>query len=345
MVGWASCQPYLEAIAKNEPTLIPFVVDAGYGPVHENFLLPRNFHAVQGVNSKVGITVPNIDKGYSFLDMETIQEYIDTATLVRSWWSAGLINKTDVTVTGASGTTPTDYLIPGKAAMVVENSPNWKYFAYQQSMQASFPTATLKGYDMSGTQVGRNGIRPVGQLKQWNFIVYNAGAPKAELEAGVKFYDWVYSSQDNMDLLLMGIDGVNYKKEDNMKFAEIPGLDQSKNYRKAWYCAGVPGRFSRQPDDLPADAVAEQLWEVTELAFDFDPYEGYSVDLTAGNVQTETAQLNAAWAEAYHGFGTGQMDTTAAIAKLKSTLDAAGRQQYKADIQGQVNAYIAANKA
>jgi ABC-type glycerol-3-phosphate transport system substrate-binding protein len=344
MVGWTSIQPYLEAIAKNESTLIPFVVDAGYGPVHENFLLPRKMGKWGGVDGKVGTIIPNIDKGYTLADTEAIQEYIDTATLVRSWWEAGLINKTDVTTSGASGTTPTDYLIPGKAAMVVENSPNWKYYAYQQSMQAAFPNATLKGYDMIGAQVGRNGVRPLGALKQWNFIVYNAGAPKAELEAGVKFYDWLYSSQDNMDLLLMGIDGVNYKKEANMKYSEIPGVDQSKNYRKAWYCAGVPGRFGRYPDDLPADALAEQQWEVTESAWDFDPYEGYNIDLTADNVQTLTAQIQASWAEAYHGFGTGQMATPDAITKMKQTLDNAGRQNYKTEIQKQVNAYIAANK-
>ncbi len=31
----------------------------------------------------------------------------------------------------------------------------------------------------------------------------------------------------------MGIEGVNYKKEDNLRFSEIPGTDATRNYALA----------------------------------------------------------------------------------------------------------------
>ena len=96
------------------------------------------------------------------------------------------------------------------------------------------------------------------------------------------------------------------------------------------------------PIDLPDDAMTSYQWENDESKWDFDPYESFNLDVKA--VETETAQLNAAWAEAYHGFGTGQLPTDEAIAKMKKTLDDAGRQQYKAKVQKQLDDFIAAHK-
>ena len=56
-----------------------------------------------------------------------------------------------------------------------------------------------------------------------------------------------------MDLWLMGIDGTNYKKEDNLRFSEIEGVDSARNYRRQWYVSGMSGRFQRQPADLPKE--------------------------------------------------------------------------------------------
>ncbi len=340
MVGWASLQPYLEAIAANEAQITPFAVDPAYGPVHENFLLRRTVGTWHGVNSKTGIINPNIDKGYTLVDIETVPEMIEAARLVRTWWEKNLINKTDLPANGPTVNALLDYFMPGKTATVIENEPNFKYVDDQKTLKSSIPDATVKGYDMAGIQVGR--YKPVGALKQWNFIVFNSGAPQEQQVAAVQYFDWLVSSQDNIDLWLMGVDEVNYKKEDNLRFSEIPGVDNAKNYRRAWYVGGVSGRFMRLPVDLPDDAMTEHLWESDESKWDFDPYEAFNVDTKA--VETETAQLTAAWAEAYHGFGTGQMPTDEAIAKMKQTLDDAGRQQYKEKVQKQLDDYIAANK-
>jgi hypothetical protein len=47
--------------------------------------------------------------------------------------------------------------------------------------------------------------------------------------------------------------------------------------------------------------------------------------------------------EAAHGLNSGQLPVEEARAFMKETLDAAGRQEYKAKLQEQLDAYIAAN--
>jgi putative aldouronate transport system substrate-binding protein len=343
MVGWPSLEPYLQAIADNEADMIPFAYDPSYPPMWEGVLLKRTMGYWQGTNSKTGIIIPDISAGRTLLDIETVPEMVATAQLMRSWWEKGLINKTDLPSASGTANLLTDYFYPGKLAAVSVNEPNYLYYDYQKTMRASNPDATLKGYDMSGIQVGR--YKGVGQLKQGNFIVFNAVAPEEQLVAATQFFNWLVSSQDNIDLWLLGQDGVNYKKEPDMRYSEIEGVDPTKNFRRAWYVGGIPGRFHREPVDLPQDAIEEARWADTESNFDFDPYENFYVDTSVGDLQTQIAQLQAAWTEAFHGFATGQLPTDEAIDKMKTTLDDAGRQEYKAAVQKQLDDYIAAHPA
>jgi hypothetical protein len=294
-----------------------------------------------GVDAKTGVIIPNIDEGRTLLDFEEVPEYVEAAQLLRSWWEKDLVNKTDLPP-GAAGYVETlnDFFIPGKAASRIENEPDFKYVDIQKQIVSSIPEAVVKGYDMAGIRAGR--YKPVGELRQWNFIVFNATAPKEQQVAAVQYFNWLVSSQDNIDLWLMGIDGTHYKKEPNLRFSEVPGVDAAKNYRRAWYVSGVSGRFMRLPIDLPEEAMATHKWQTDETKWDFDPYEGFAIDAKA--VEMETAQLQAAWAEAYHGLGTGQLPTDEGIAKMKKTLDDAGRQQYKEKVQKQLDDYIATNK-
>ena len=85
-------------------------------------------------------------------------------------------------------------------------------------------------------------------LRRGKFQVVNSHVPEADTLDGLKFFDWMLSSQDNIDIYLFGIDGVNYKKLDNMKYADLPDVDGTVNYRRRWYVAGVPGQFERVPE-------------------------------------------------------------------------------------------------
>ncbi|RIK45551.1 MAG: hypothetical protein DCC57_16470, partial [Chloroflexi bacterium] len=187
------------------------------------------------------------------------------------------------------------------------------------------------------------GHKGLGNLKQWNFVVFNANAPEEQHVAGIQYFNWLASSQDNLDLWLMGIDGTNYKKEENMRFSEIEGVDAARNYRRMWYVSGMSGRFQRQPLDLPDSALETLTFLTTADNWVFNPYEQFEADTKA--LELDAAKLNAVYLEAVHGLMSGQMPTDEARAMCKRMLDDAGRQTYKEKLQAQIDAFIAAHPA
>ena len=334
--GWPSLEPLLEAVAKNEKTLIPF------GNVTTQSLTGYN-RGTKGWGSlptKTGVSIPDVTKGFKIIGQEDDEAFIESAKLLRGWWEKGYVNKTDLTFSGSSQNAQVDYVYPGKIAACVENEPDYKWVDQNKQMKSSIKEAELRGLDMRGMRAGNKGI---GSLKQWNFIVFNAGAPKEAQEAGMKWYDWLVSSQDNIDLWMMGVEGTNYKKEDNLRFSEIEGVDAARNYRRQWYVSGVSGRFQRQPKDLPKEAEEALKFFSTADNWVFNPYEQFEPDVKA--LEVDAAKLNAIYDEAVHGLNTGQEATEDAAKKMKKLLDDAGRQTYIEKLQKQLDDFIAAHKA
>lgn len=335
--GWASLEPFLEAVMKNEAGMIPFA-----NVTTQSVVGYQRAHKAWGANgpANTGVTILDITKEYAFADSEEDTFWQDQVKLLRSWWEKGYVNKTDLTFSGSSQNAQIDYIYPGKAASCVENEPNYKWVDENKQMQASNPEAKLFGVEMTGATAGMGKL--IGTLKQWNFIVFNANAPAEQLDGGIAFYDWLASNQDNMDMWFMGVDGTNYKKEENLRFSEIEGVDASRNYRRQWYVSGLSGRFQRQPADLPQSAVDALTFFSTEENWDFVPYEAFQPDIKA--LEVDISKLNAVYAEAVHGLDTGQVATEEGIAHMKKMLDEAGRQEFKAKLQKQLDDYIAAHK-
>jgi putative aldouronate transport system substrate-binding protein len=333
--GWPSLEPFLDAVMKNEPGVIPFGNVTTQSLVGYN----RNRKSWAPGATKTGVIIEDATKEWKFIDEEDNPAFIESAKMLRSWWEKGYVNKTDLTFSGSSQNAQIDYVYPGKIASCVENEPDYKWVDQSKQMQAAIAGADLRGVDMTGMRAGNKAL---GALKQWNFIVFNASAPKESQEAGMKWYNWLVGSQDNIDLWLMGIEGVNYKKEDDLRFSEIEGVDAARNYRRQWYVSGVSGRFQRQPKDLPKEAEEALKFFSTIDNWVFNPHERFEPDVKA--LEVDSAKLNAVYDEAVHGLNTGQVATDEAIAKMKQMLDDAGRQEYKAKLQKQLDDFIATNK-
>ena len=332
--GWPSCESFLQAILDNEPDMIPFVNI----PTQS---ITSYYTRVKGWAPgpiDTGVRIANIEENFTLIDMEEDAEFIRGAETLRAWWEKGYVNKTDMPTSGTSQNSQVDYIYPGRAAACVENEPEFKWVDQTKQIKSSFPDASLFGVDMTGMRAGNKGL---GNLKQWNFMVFNVNAPAEQQEAGIKYFDWLAQSQDNLDLWLMGIDGVNYKKEDNMRFSEIEGVDATRNYRRQWYVSGMSGRYQRLPADLPAEAEAGIAFFTTADNWIFNPYESFEADTKA--LEVDSAKLNAVYLEATHGLNSGQLPVAEATAQMKKMLDEAGRQTYKEKLQAQLDAFIAAN--
>jgi hypothetical protein len=148
-------------------------------------------------------------------------------------------------------------------------------------------------------------------------------------------------SQDNLDMWWFGIDRVNYQKEPNNRYSDIPGVDQTRNYRREWYVSGCPGRFRRLDVALPKAAEDAIKFFSGPENWVFNPYEAYAPDTKP--LETQLASIQAVYNEAIHGLDTGQ--TTVAGSKEKATkmLNDAGRQEVGAALQKQFDDWRAKN--
>ncbi len=201
----------------------------------------------------------------------------------------------------------------------------------------------LAGVDLTGMRAGQV-QGPLGTLKQWNFIVFNVNAPAEQQEAGIEYFNWLTSSQDNMDLWLMGIDGVNYKKEDNLKFSEIDGRDAGAQLSPPVVCFWRYRVASNaKPADLPQEA--EERWPSSPPS-----RTGTSTRTKASRPTPRRSN----WIRPSSTGSTTKQRTVSTparnrrrmqIQKMKTMLDEAGRQEYKAKLQKQLDDYIAAHKA
>jgi hypothetical protein len=315
--GWRSAESFLQAIVDNAPELIPYVNVATQSMVTCN----RGRRSWSPGAIDTGVTIPNIEEGFELVDLEDTEYILENAEICREWWEKGYINKTDLPSSGTSQNAQIDYIYPGRGAACIENEPEFKWVDQTKQLKSSSPDGELFGVDMTGMRGGL--YKGIGNLKQWNSIIFNVNAPEAQQAAGIQYFNWLAGSQDNLDLWLMGIDGVNYIKEDNMRFSEVEGTDAARNYRRQWYVSGMSGRYQRLPADLPKEAEEGISFYTTADNWIFNPHEGFEADTKA--LELDTAKLNAVYLEAIHGLMSGQQPVAEARAQMKRMLDEAGR--------------------
>ncbi len=319
--------------------MTPFANTAKYAP-------PMIAHYSQGYwswsplgEAQLSCKLTNFEKSeYVLQNIEDDPNFVERVKLLRSWWEKGWINKADLPSSAGTETIELDFLVPGKAGGCQQNDAEVKAWQeFDPVMKQANPDAWLKGYDMTGLVTGQ--YKGMGALKQWNFVVFNASSPVEKQEAGIKWFDWLVSSQDNIDLWLMGMEGTNWKKEDNLRYSDIEGVDSATNYRRQWYVSGVSGRFQRMASNIAPEAEAIIKANSTEANWVFNPYEKFSVDRKP--LEEIITKMVAVQDEAGHGMYTGQLPVEESIAKFKQLMDDSGRQELKAMLQKQLDDFLA----
>lgn len=336
---------FLALVKKNEPNMIPFGADdtfnAGYmgaDPWHKYVLKTHGYNPGGGmVGGSVNDGLTNPPKYAGFEDMEGATWGYERARL---WYENGWVNK-DMLQLKVEQTV--DQLFnPGKCAALAYNEAAIKA---EQTIQPG-----LSSYVKNGKAAGFAAEGPMegatiqfSILKQWNFQVFNAYVPESNTLAGLKFFDWLLSNQDNIDIYLFGIDGKNYIKKPNMRYADMPGMDATTNYRRRWYVAGVPGQFERAPESA-SETFTKTLAYITNLD-NYLPNPLEKFEPVTKVKENELAQLTAASKENSLPLAAGQVDVQAGMAKFVKAMKDAKRDDVMAEFQKQLDKWIADNKS
>jgi hypothetical protein len=283
-----------------------------------------------------GLRIADVFESSEIVDDETLDWWQQAATMTRDFYEKGYLPTEPPNV---NQNVYTDYYSVEKTACFQDAEPDYKAFEKGQPIKERVPTAETAGYDLSGQ---RAGIKGLGSLRQWNFVVFNANASPDQHIAAAQVWNWFASDQANADLWLMGIEGVNFIAEADKRFSDPAGIDPARNYRRQWFVSGLTGEFQRQPVDLSEEAAAALAFFTTKANFAFSPLGRFSANTK--EIETDLASLNGAESEAFFGVSMGTVPTDEAIAHYTQMLDEAGRQNIKAWFQEKLDAWMADNK-
>ncbi len=339
---------FFDEVLANEPGMIPMGCDPTFNPYYLtgpwSWHQPEEYPAKYGYNpgnAMIGAGVEDIIREkLSYVDSETEDGFRAKAERAREWSQKGYVNQNMLQLLDVNAYD--EFFNPGKCASIVYNEAILKAkLEIQPALQTYVPDGLAAGFDQTDSRAG--GSLAFAVFRQWNFQVFNSNSALEDTKAGLAFFDWMLADQDNIDIWLMGIDGVNYKKHADMRYEDLPGVDGTTNYRRRWFVAGVPGRFER----VPVDASDEYL-EVLEYITNPDhhlpnPMELYEPDRKV--VETELAQMDAANKEALLPMQAGQVDVAQGTATYTAALDAAGRQRVKENFQEQLDTWITENES
>ncbi|WP_079911026.1 extracellular solute-binding protein [Paenibacillus sp. 32352] len=161
-------------------------------------------------------------------------------------------------------------------------------------------------------------------------------ATSKNIDRTMKFFDWLYSSQDNHDLFELGIPGKHWEAAGTNQYKL---LDDSKNYTFPGYELTWNPSMIRLSSDL--DDTAKKYYEYSAKADTYysAPLAMFAFDTT--NVKAELANISSKTDPFVQLLKAGQMkDWEAQAAKLNNELRALGLEKVRAELQKQLQAYL-----
>jgi putative aldouronate transport system substrate-binding protein len=335
---------FLAEVKKNEPDMIPFGADDTFNVAYMSGPWRKWLPTRHGYNPGGAMIGAEVEEGLNNPPKYVAGELLPGATIgaerARDWYEKGWVNKNVLQLKVEQ--TVEELFNPGKCAALAYNEAAMKAeLTIQPGLQSFVPEGKAAGFAVEGPMEGAT--IQFSLLKQWNFQVFNSHMPEEDTLAGLQFFDWLLGSQDNIDLYLFGVDGVNYKKLDGMKYADLPGVDGTVNYRRRWYVAGVPGQFERVPEQA-SENFMKTLAYITNLDnYMPNPLEKFEPERKVK--EAELAQLTAAQKEFSLPLAAGQVDVKEGNDKLVKALKDAKRDEVMEEFQKQLDKWVTDNKS
>lgn len=239
----------------------------------------------------------------NYYETETFKEAAKNAQI---WYREGLISPDILTTTSDQSSNQLNtgnwFVLNGTIGSVTTIQSNVEGFAPED----------IVWLDLTG---GAAAIRPYG--------VKNIQAvPAASLhpESAVKFFDWLYSSQENYDLFIYGKEGVDYTTGENHTYEPIVDADlQAVPYSFAtWMGGNINYSYL---DATTSPEVNRHLYTIDENAVD-GIAAGFSFD--ASSVQTQLADVNTQISAVLTPMAWGVTDYDSGIEEAISLLKKAG---------------------
>lgn len=279
------------------------------------------------VDGSAGFVVKLSDDKLTVYAKEDLPEYVECMTWAEKWQSEGIIRK-DVMTDGLNNN-----------ALIREGKLIAR-FGTHEHLYSNIAFAEEEAY-WDGTEIYEESLYANrSPLSNAMCISETSENPERVL----MFLDLVETDQQLYDLVHYGIEGLTYELDEETGEVVYPeGMDSSTSNYQEW-----GGRWALwKPEFMrPTADYSEGFWEeeanyaATKEGNMVSPLEGFSFDATG--FETEYAQRTQLYGDTNkllkYGLSGG---VDAAIAKLQSDSDAAGKQELMAEFQRQIDEFLA----
>lgn len=326
-------EPFLAAIKKNEPAIIPVNCDNSFdvGQIFDQLAAEKGMKimdilsSLSGSGSGVECQMEDkIGKLYTIDEEPVATQFKYAANIMKSWYDKGYINKDYF----SNKTTSSDSLKQGKSAVGISNS-----IAIQNVMAG----AKANGYEIEVIPM----IDSLGKSQASPYI--NNGVALAARtknpERTMMALDLIMQDESYNYLAYFGIEGKNYVVK-NGKMDLPAGVTVDNNT----YAPDAAGFWFTNEDQFKPYAY----WDANYIQLRKDSKEKYCINAPIttfspdiANVKTEIANLNDIFTQFFVPLKMGSVqDVNASYNNLVDKLNLAGVKKVKDELQKQLTAYM-----
>lgn len=154
-------------------------------------------------------------------------------------------------------------------------------------------------------------------------------------EQAIRLYDYIFGNKEVSNMLFFGLEGQDYTLENS----RVKRTDGGWNFASPWM---IGNQFNALLLTTDPDGVWEETQKANEEAA-LDPLFGFVPDRT--KIETEMATCEAIWTEYKDILYYGLQDYTTVLPEMQDKLNKAGLEKVTAELQTQVDAFLASKAA
>ena len=261
-------------------------------------------------------------------DLYSTDIYKERCELVRSWYNDGLVMQDAATTTSA-------------AAETMSSGNYFCYIAaysYPEADTAASLEAQCDGYPIGAKMIG-DAYLSTGDV---NMVSWMISSTTDVPEAAMKFLNLTYTDADVINLLIYGIEGRDYVKNDDGTVSYPEGEDSTTVPYTAQLSCGTLGNYFLMYC-LEGSDPASLDWELEQNKIaKTSPAMGFTFD--SSSVKTQYTAVNNVIKQYMPGLNCGSLDPNTEIEKFVKALDDAGYQDILNAKQEQLDAWVAQQK-
>lgn len=313
--------PVLEAVKAAKPDMTPVAavqtgeigVSTTYGDLD---FLTDDFYKPIGVLMGEDMTVT---------DLYSTDLFRERCDLVRDWFNKDLVMKDAATTTSA-------------AAELMSSGNYFCYvaaYSYPEADTAASLEATC-GLDIGAKMIGSAYLA----TSDLNALTYMIASTTDVPEAAMKFLNLCYTDADVINLIIYGLEGRDYVKNDDGTVSYPEGEDSTTVPYTAQLSCGTFGNFFLMYPMEGTDPASLE-WELEQnKSAKTSPAMGFTYD--ASKMKTQYTAVKNVISQYLPGLICGSLDPATEIDKFVQALNDAGYGEILADKQEQLDAWVAA---